>query len=160
MGAKVHQLNEKPRTEGEAGIPKQEVKTAKITYWGVGNDFNVYRYTAKNNTPEQSVLLHCKEILDVLKSEGWPVEPGHLGENITIEGIGYGSLREGLKMKIGTATIELTKEATPCNTLSVLPYVGKEKISEFISTMKGRRGWYAKVLEEGEVKKGDEVTIL
>jgi MOSC domain-containing protein YiiM len=42
-----------------------------------------------------------------------------------------------------------------CTYLYSLPYIGDERGPEFIKTVKDRRGWYARVLEEGVVKEGD-----
>ncbi|MHA2028578.1 MAG: MOSC domain-containing protein [Candidatus Kariarchaeaceae archaeon] len=38
--------------------------------------------------------------------------------------------------------------------------MGEEKVNEFIKTMKNRRGWYAKVLKEGSVSKGEKITLI
>ena len=40
-------------------------------------------------------------------------------------------------------------------TLKHLPYIGNEKVKDFIKTLAGRRGWYAKVLKPGKIRKGD-----
>ena len=44
--------------------------------------------------------------------------------------------------------------------LSVLPYVGEEKVNDFIKTLVRRRGWYAEVMQEGIIKKGDSIEEL
>jgi MOSC domain-containing protein YiiM len=41
-----------------------------------------------------------------------------------------------------------------------LHYIEKEKGPKFLKTLKGRRGWYAKVLKEGKVKIGDSIEEL
>jgi MOSC domain-containing protein YiiM len=40
-----------------------------------------------------------------------------------------------------------------------LPYIGDERGQEFMKTIKDRRGWYARVLEEGVVQSGDQITL-
>ena len=53
--------------------------------------------------------------------------------------------------------VQIARTCDPCRYLYTLPYVGNEKGPGFIKTMLGRRGWYAKVVQEGEVKKSDSI---
>ncbi|MDP3733657.1 MAG: hypothetical protein Q8R37_00340, partial [Nanoarchaeota archaeon] len=57
----------------------------------------------------------------------------------------------------GEALIAITEQAQPCINLAVLPYVGDKNITEFMKSLKDRRGWYATVMQEGIVKKGDSI---
>jgi MOSC domain-containing protein YiiM len=54
----------------------------------------------------------------------------------------------------------VTEACDPCDELYSLPYVGKEKGPAFVKTMMGRRGWYAKVLREGEIEPGNSAELL
>jgi MOSC domain-containing protein YiiM len=96
-----------------------------------------------------AVLLYSIETIKELNKEGWPVKPGDLGENFTITGIPHSHFLPNQQYKIGESLIEISFECDPCQNLSVLPYVGKTKINEFIKTLMHRRGWYARVLKEG-----------
>jgi MOSC domain-containing protein YiiM len=60
---------------------------------------------------------------------------------------------------VGSALLQISFKCEPCTYLYVLPYVGDERGSEFIKTVKDRRGWYARVLEEGSVKTGDKFQL-
>ncbi len=155
MEGRIVQINVKP--EGKVGLPKERIEETEIKFDGVEGDFNHYRFYHKENTPNQAVLLIPIETIEELNNEGWTVKPGDLGENITTEGIEFNAFKEGMRIRMGGAIIELTKQATPCKNLSVLPYVSD--VNEFIETMKGRRGWYAKVLKEGKVKTGDHFIV-
>ncbi len=157
MNRKVISINIKSRIDGERGIPKLPVKQATVSIKGVGDDHNNYRYNRKKNTLDRAVLLYTLDKLDELKQEGWDLNIGDLGENITLN-IPYNELIVGKQIKIGDLLIEVTEECKPCNNLSVLPCVGKERINEFIITMKGRRGMYAKVLQEGTIRVEDSVS--
>ena len=160
MKGKVVQISTKSKVPGETGLPKHPVDNAEVTEMGVGNDYNNYRMEEKDGTKDRAVLLYTRDMVDQLNQEGWPVRNGDLGENLMIEGISYDRLEIGSRLKIGDIEVEVAEICNPCSNLRALDYVGKEKITEFIQTMKGRRGWYARVLKEGTVTSGDEVELL
>lgn len=151
---------EKFKETGYAGLPKFEISEAEITKLGVADDYNDYRTKSKNSTPDRAVLIMTSDKLKQLESEGWPVKPGDIGENLTIDGIAYEQFKIGNKYRVGTVEIQITEKCNPCTRLSNLSYVGNEKVGEFIETMKNRRGWYAKILREGHVKTGDNIVEL
>ncbi len=159
MAGRVLSINVKPQDGTGVGIPKKPLDQTLVTAWGVANDFNNYRFMSKANTKDRAVLLIPKETLDDLQKEGWPVGIGHLGENLTIEGVPRQLLKVGCEIHVGEVILEITEMCHPCRTLANLAYVGKERVDEFINTLKGRRGWYAKVLKEGEIKTGDRVNV-
>ena len=43
-----------------------------------------------------------------------PVEPGVLGENITVEGVPVMELRDGTRLRIGDAELEITGDRPAC----------------------------------------------
>ena len=96
-----------------------------------------------------AVLVYPIETIHELNDEGWPIMPGDMGENFTISGIPHSHFSPNQQYQIGESLIEISFECDPCQNLSVLPYVGKTKINEFIKTLMHRRGWYARVLKEG-----------
>ena len=155
---RVHSLNVKPKVPGERGLPKQPVASVEVTANGVVGDFNRYRTEAKGGTPDMAVLIMPLETLNEIQADGWPVEPGHIGENITTTGIRYADLPPGTRVRIGESVLEITEACEPCVNLGHLPYVGRVRTVEFIRTMIGRRGWYARVIRPGVVNTGDAVT--
>ncbi len=156
---KVRGVFLKPETPGERGLPKHAQTEVFVTFMGVQNDFNRYRHEKKNDNPYQAILVMPYEWIERLRKFGWPVEPGHLGENICIDDIPARAFRKGSHLYFHEAHLELTKPAKPCNNLSVLPYVGQEKVREFIRILYGYRGWYARVLHEGRIVPGEQVTL-
>jgi len=158
MIGKVYQINQKPKTIGEVGLPKIKVDNTMITLSGIKGDYNNFRKIKKNNDPNMSILILCMDVIDELNKEGWPVKPGDLGENITITGINYDDLAPKQKYYIDSALIEITLICDPCSSLKVLPYIGNKRINDFIKTMMNRRGWYAKVLKVGKIKQGSLIT--
>jgi len=156
---KVKNLAIKSKIKDEPGLPKKSVDKLIVSYSGAEGDYNTYRAEKKNNTPNRALLLFPEEMLQTLRSEGWPIRPGDLGENITTSGIEYADFKIENKYKIGSTEIEITEVCNPCKNLAFLPYVG-DKVSEFIGTIKGRRGWYAKVVKEGEIRARDTIHVL
>ena len=100
------------------------------------------------------------EMILTLREEGWPIEPGDIGENITTLDIPYDSFVVGKQYEIGAAKIQISKPCTPCRNLHVLQYVGDARIPAFIKTLLNRRGWYARVLQEGSIRKGDLISEI
>lgn len=165
MAGRVYQISIKPETAGERGLPKKPVPSARVTYQGLEGDFNRYRHEKKGGDSDQALLILPLETLQQLNDEGWPVAPGDLGENITTVGIPYDSFAPGKRYRMGDVEIEVSKPCTACTNVYLLPYVGEEKGPAFLRTLThkeggnlvNRRGWYAKVLEEGSAARDDAV---
>ena len=153
----VHRLHRKPETGEEHGLPKPAVPEALLTPAGVEGDFKRYRHESKHDDPNMAVLLMPLETLEELRREGWPVAPGDIGENITTVGIAYDEFRPGRTFEVGEAQLTVAKACTPCENLYLLPYVGESRGPEFLKTMLGRRGWFARVDRPGRVKVGDPI---
>jgi MOSC domain-containing protein YiiM len=142
------------------GLPKIAVELANVTVSGIDGDYNRFRKKKKNNDPDMAIMILCTDILSQLNQEGWPAQPGDLGENLTLTGMDYASIETGQQYKIGDVTLEISIICDPCSNLYILPYVGNERGPAFIKTLMNRRGWYARVLTPGAIKSGDSVTIL
>lgn len=160
MRGSIYQINAKPHTPGERGLPKQPLEEAHVTRRGLAGDFNQYRHEKKSDSPDMALLLIPRETLLELNREGWPIRPGDLGENVTTQGIPYPALSPGTTVRLGPhVTIQVSKRCDPCDNLYLLSYVGTSRGAEFLKTMVGRRGWYARVLTEGTIRKGDPVNV-
>jgi len=159
----IYQINVKPETPGERGIPKFPVESALVTLQGVEGDFNRYRTEKNGRDLDSALLLIPYESIQQLNQEGWLVKPGDLGENVTVLGVAYDSFKVGDIYSLGkNLKIQISRPCTACGNLELLQYVG-ERVKEFVRTLTwkengkimNRRGWYARVLKEGEINKGD-----
>ncbi len=159
MIGSVQRLSVKPKTPGQRGLPKHAVSRLQITPAGAEGDYNHYRTTKVNGDPNLAILVLTREVIDTLRAEGWPVEPGDLGENLTLADVPEASLRPGSRIRIGRVLLEVSEPCDPCTELYVLPYVGKEKGPEFVRTLTGRRGWFTRVLSPGEIAPGAPVEV-
>lgn len=83
--------------------------------------------------------------------------PGAFGENLLIEGLDEASVCIGDRWRVGDALIEPCQPRKPCHKLAA--WFGDARMVKAM-TRNGRAGWYARVLEEGQVEAGDPVTLL
>ena len=156
----IYKINRKPEIPNEYGLPKKSINSCKVNFYGLEGDFNQYRNTKKLNDPDMALMILSMDILNDLNSEGWPVKPGDLGENLTLKNISYASIKPNQKYKIGNMELQISFVCAPCYKLKILKYVGKSKKNKFIKTLINRRGWYAKVLKEGKIKTGDPIQLI
>ena len=135
------------------------IDKAEIKFEGVEGDFNRFRTEKINSIGTRAVTLFSLEQIEKLKSEGHAIDVGTTGENITIEGIDWPSLKIGTRMMIGDAMIELSEPTAPCSK------IGKSFIDGAFSRIDhelelGWSRWSASVIEEGQVEVGSQVILL
>jgi MOSC domain-containing protein YiiM len=106
-------------------------------------------------------------VINHLIARGYPVYPGAMGENITTAGIDVQALRLGDRLRAGAALIEITQPRGPCSALNIFGRSIKAEIyddqvrgRDSASLRWGMSGFYASVIEEGEVRSGDAVELL
>lgn len=145
---------------GEHGIQKPNRPELSVTAQGVDGDFNRFRTEKLAGDLDSALLLIPIETIRGLNAEGWPVRDGDLGENITTEGVAYDALAPEGEWRIGTVVARTTRACEPCHYLHDLPYVGTARGAEFVRTMIGRRGWYARVVTPGRIRVGDPIERL
>ena len=140
------------------GVPKRRVTGAKVTQSGlVGDDQDD---KVHHGGPDRAVCIYSLEKVRSLKDEGHSIEPGTLGENLTVEGLQWESVMPGIRIRVGESVVlEVTAFTTPCKTIR------RAFIEErFIRiSQKIYPGWsrvYARVISEGDVNLGDQVEIL
>jgi MOSC domain-containing protein YiiM len=148
---RIVQLHLKPKEGRARGLPKRAVPHLTMPPDGVEGDFNRWRTEKANGDPDQAVLLLSEEILVDLRAEGWPVQAGELGENLTLAGLPPDALQPGAQVHLGAVVLEVSKPCDPCTVLYSLPYVGVERGPAFLRALQGRRGWFARVVHGGTV---------
>lgn len=100
----------------DGGPRKAAVEEAEVTWRGIVGDRQQNR--RHHGRPFQALSLWSAEVIDALRAEGHPVEPGQAGENITVTGVDWARLRPGLRVEIGDARATLTAYATPCTKIA------------------------------------------
>jgi MOSC domain-containing protein YiiM len=150
----------KQRIRGEYGLPKFAVEELRVTEHGAEGDYNNYRMTKQAGDPNQAILVLTDDVIRQLNAEGWPVQPGDLGENLTLGGIAESSLQVGTRLQLGEVCLEITLRCDPCTELYTLPYLGEERGPEFVRTTVDRRGWYARVIASGVIRPDTPVEVM
>ena len=80
---------------------------------------------------------------------------GQFGENFTVEGLSDAEVCIGDRYRIGGALFEVTQPRVTCYRLGIRM---NEPEMAALLVKHGRPGFYFRVLEEGEVEAGDEIT--
>jgi ferredoxin-NADP reductase/MOSC domain-containing protein YiiM len=80
---------------------------------------------------------------------------GQFGENFTIDGLADAEVCIGDRFRIGSALFEVTQPRVTCYRLGIR--MNEPEIPALV-VKHGRPGFYFRVLEEGEVEAGDEIT--
>jgi MOSC domain-containing protein YiiM len=107
-------------------------------------------------------LIHA-ELFDELRRAGFVVTPGALGENVTTKGVDLLALPRGTVLRLGPAArVELTGLRNPCRQIDA--HIGPGAMAAVLErTAAGalirKAGVMAVVLEGGEVRPGDTVTV-
>jgi MOSC domain-containing protein YiiM len=110
----------------------------------------------------QAVYAYAREDLDRWEQElGRPVRAGLFGENLTTTGIDLNETVLGERWRVGSTVLQPIETRTPCNTFKT--WMGREGfdttswVKRF--TQLGRPGVYLRVLEEGEIRAGDDIVV-
>jgi len=132
------------------GIPKAPIPRGSVTTDGLLGDGHDHE---KHNTPLQALSLIDVEDLDDLRREGFEVFPGATGENVTLRGLDVDALEVGDRIAFsGGVSIELTKRRKPCYVLDAIS-------PELKRVIVGRCGFYAKILQAGDLTPGETVAV-
>ena len=139
------------------GVPKRRVADAKVSQLGLLKD--AQNDTEGHGGPERAVCVYALERIRALQSEGHPIDVGTVGENVTVEGIDWGLVAPGARLRLGDEVVlEVTSFTSPCKTIRDSFIDGKfVRISQ-----KLHPGWsrvYTRVLSEGEIRFGDAVEL-
>ena len=160
MTGSIVQVNASP-----GGIPKWPISSGMLTPLGLAGD--ACAHPAIHGGPKQAVLLIASEVIDELKSLGYPVFYGALGENLTTRGLDRRQLRIGQQLRAGGALIEITKVREPCISLDIYGPAIKQEIydkqvnaGDPTSPRWGKSGFYARVLQPGHVRPDDIIVIV
>jgi len=130
------------------GIPKQRVSGAEVRVDGLVGDGHNHK---KHRRPHRAVCLQDIELLEQLRAEGYPVEPGTMGENLTVRGLNVQHMAPGdlLHFEDGPV-LELTEARKPCYVLDAIHPTIQQAVV-------GRCGYFARVVTVGRVFAGQRV---
>ncbi len=102
----------------------------------------------------RQVSLLALESIEKMQKQGLKVKPGDFAENITTQGLELVSLPVGTKIRVGKSVLlEVSQIGKVCHTKCAIYYQAGDCVMP-------REGIFAQVLEEGQVKVGDQVEVL
>jgi MOSC domain-containing protein YiiM len=118
--------------------------------------------TANHGGPDQAVYAYAEEDAAWWQAElaqelSFPLEPGSFGENLTLRGVAVSDAVIGERWRIGGVILQVASPRIPCSTFAGFWQV-RQLVKRF--TRAGRPGAYLRVLAEGELRAGDQVTVL
>ena len=152
MPGRIFQLN-----ISSGGVPKLAIREAEVTELGLTGDD--HKFPDIHGGPERAVCLFSLERILELQSEGHPIFPGAVGENITISGIDWKDVTPGQKLSLGEEVlVEITSYTSPCNSIPESFVAGEyQRISQKLHP--GYSRVYARVLRPGRIVVGQPVQL-
>jgi MOSC domain-containing protein YiiM len=153
MPGRIVQINVSP-----GGVPKRPVPEARVTRLGIEGDG--HRNAEHHGGPDRALCLFSVEQIEALQAEGHPVEPGALGENLTLAGLDWAAVQPGDFFRLGEEVlVQITRFTSPCVNVRAAFLDGTySRVSQ-----KRHPGWsrvYARVLVPGDIAAGDPVERL
>lgn len=139
------------------GVPKNAVESAVVGRRGIVGDTQKAR--VHHGRPWQALCLWSSDVIDALVAEGDGLFPGAAGENITVNGINWSSLRGGTILEIGEVRCQLSAPAMPCSKISQW-FAARDSSRIDHGKHPGWSRWYASVLQPGTISTGDAVRII
>lgn len=155
MPATVHQIS-----ISSGGVPKLPVPSAKVSIQGLEGDWqNDRRY---HGGPERAVCLFPLSLIKLLNSEGHPIAPGTIGENLTLAGVSvedWAKLVPGSRLIFsGGVQLEVVSYSNPCSKIR-----NSFRDLEFLRVREdlhpGQSRLYSRVLKEGSIATGETFAI-
>lgn len=143
---RVAQIN-----SSDGSVPKFPVREAAITGEGLLGDRQ--RDRKHHGRPFQSVCLWSADVIGEIAGLGHPIAAGCAGENLTLTGLEWATMRPGTLLRIGDALVELSFPATPCHKQSQWFADGDfARISFEVNPQWAR--WYGWVRAPGKISVG------
>lgn len=108
---------------------------------------------AVHHYPAEHYPTWQAELGDIAREFG----PGQFGENISTIGLTEENLFIGDVLRMGSAVVQISQGRQPCWKLNA--HTCNDKMAYLVQKTV-RTGWYYRVMEDGEVNLGDEISLL
>ena len=131
----------------EKGTQKEPIESATLVEdWGIKEDAHAGKW-------HRQVSLLSFEKIEEFRAKGADVDFGAFGENLVVEGFDLRTIPVGTRFQVGDAILELTQIGNECHSHCAIYHAVGDCIMP-------REGVFTKVLKGGEIKPGDEITML
>lgn len=140
----------------DTGIFKAPVAAgAFLTRTGFRGDVQVDH--KDHGGPDKAACVYSADNLDAWSEEtGDPFPPGTFGENLTVAGMTDGDVCVGDVYSVGAATVRVSQPRQPCHKLA--KKVGDLSFADRV-VEHGRTGFYFRVLNEGRIGPGANISL-
>ena len=142
------------------GVPKTAIDSATVGALGVDGD--VQRSRVHHGRPWQALCLWSSEVVDRFAADGHPIAYGSCGENLTLSGLDWSTMRGGTIVHVGSGPdavhMQLSAPTEPCSKNSAF-FVNSDINLMDHERNPGHSRWYASVLRPGTIATGDPVTV-
>ena len=128
------------------GTEKRPVETGHFL-----RNFGIEHDAHAGNWHRQVSLLSYDKV-EEFNRKGAMVTDGDFGENLLVEGIDFKNLPVGTILKAGNVILRMTQIGKECHSHCAI----HQRVGDCIMP---REGVFAEVLEEGEIRPGDEMTV-
>ncbi len=147
---------------GRTSIDKQPV-SGVVHVGRLGLEGDQVSDTKHHGGVDQAVYAFAREDLDWWAGElGRDVRDGQFAENLTTRGIDVNEAEVGERWLVGSTLLEIAMVRIPCNDFKnwqrVNGYDDRAWVKRF--AQQGRPGPFFRVIEEGEVRAGDDLTVV
>ena len=145
------------RRPGRSAIDKRPV-AGPVAVGPLGLDGDECADTVNHGGVEQALYAYAREDLDWWTEQlGRELRDGSFGENLTTAGVSVTTALIGEIWQVGTAVVQVTSPRIPCVTFQ--SWLDEPHwVKRFAAA--GRVGAYLRVLSEGSVQAGDELSVL
>ena len=129
------------------GVQKRDVGMGKfVPDWGIENDAHAGHW-------HRQVSLLSADKIEAFRAKGADVVYGDFGENLVVSGFDFRALPVGTLLRCGDVLLEMTQIGKECHShCAIFKAVG--------DCIMPREGVFARVLEGGVIKNGDEMEIV
>ena len=133
-------------TSPARGTQKHQVPAARFTVeWGIEG-------AAHGGSWHRQVSLLSADKIAAFNARGANVQPGAFGENLVVAGFDFRALPVGTLLRCGDVLLEMTQIGKECHSHCEI----YKRMGECIMPT---QGVFARVLEPGEIRVGDEMEI-
>ena len=133
-------------TSPARGTQKQAVESGYFAAgWGIQGDAHAGGW-------HRQVSLLSADKIEAFNQRGAGVEPGAFGENLVVKGVDFRALPVGTLLRCGDVLLEMTQIGKECHSHCEI----YKKMGDCIMP---REGVFARVLEPGVIRVGDEMII-
>jgi MOSC domain-containing protein YiiM len=137
----------------KGGVPKKRLARAAVGHEGIDGD--AHNDKANHGGPERALCLFSLELIQALQSEGHPIVPGSVGENLTVSGVDWSTVEPGKRYRAGDVELQITSYTSPCVNIKESFHDGEfVRISQKLHPQQSRV--YARILKPGVIDEGAE----